>query len=127
MNNYERAVIEAARALVDLHRTMKIPYNSSQAIILDKAVDALDEYRKAGPDLTELAEHIRVRNVRAYKVFERERRNYWTQVRTARDFAALAPADLIDTRGAGPYIWGVWRDALDDLGITPSWAQVIGS
>jgi hypothetical protein len=46
MNNYERAVIEAARRLINFHTEMRHPYDSSFGCILAKAVDALTEHEQ---------------------------------------------------------------------------------
>jgi len=56
MNNYERAVIEAARSLIDLHQSMHIPYNSSQGHILARAVASLDghEQQQATASVSEI-------------------------------------------------------------------------
>lgn len=46
MNNYERAVIEAARALVDFHMSMKVVWTSSHGVALQSRVTALNAHEQ---------------------------------------------------------------------------------
>ena len=56
MSNYERAVIEAARALVDFHMSMKVAWPSSHGFALQSRVTALElhEQQQAATGTSEI-------------------------------------------------------------------------
>jgi len=46
MNNYERAVVEAARRLINFHAEMKVPINSSHGFALADAMHKLADHEQ---------------------------------------------------------------------------------
>lgn len=124
MNNYERAVIEAARRTVRTNGTAE-DYDN-----LSRAVDALDAHESAeGPTLDTLENEIGRMSGRAAACLHRARRSAhgWPESMThARQLAGLHWSVIADVRNAGPAAWGIWANALRRSGIEPAWAERLG-
>lgn len=135
MNNYERAVIEAARNYRE--RARYEPYAST--ITLECAVDALVKHEQVGSLdrlhgwLADNAD-IRAANSMRRNVRDSGRKQTGDQfagrwpekITTAEQVGELPAYDIRDAWHAGPKTWAAWAAGLRAIGIEPAWARELG-
>lgn len=120
----ERAVIEVARRLCEADLRHQGGELANRLLELHTALRALDEQ---GPSLEDLSWIILQRapggaGQRAANVLMAFSRCVdGTRIATAKEFAALPWSQIFGARYAGPVTWKIWAEALQSLGIEPTW------